>query len=96
MKYTHQNGNISINVFKKHSHAEIEIIDTGIGMSESIINDIFKIDKTTTTPGIRKEKGTGFGLILCKEFIDKHNGFIRVDSEVNKGTKITFSLPLAE
>jgi PAS domain S-box-containing protein len=96
LKYTQENGLISINASRNPMHAEIEISDSGLGIPESKINDIFKIDKATTTPGIRKEKGTGFGLILCKEFIEKHNGFIRIDSEVNKGTKITFSLPLAE
>jgi len=71
----------------------IEISDNGIGMHEKVRENLFRIDKTKTTLGTKGEKGTGLGLLLCKEFIDKHSGKISVESKVNEGTKFIISLP---
>ena len=67
--------------------------DNGIGISEKSMDDLFKIDKNVSTPGTNNEKGTGLGLILCKEFVEKHNGKIWIESEVGKGTSIFFEIP---
>jgi ligand-binding sensor domain-containing protein/signal transduction histidine kinase len=74
---------------------EISVVDKGIGMSEESIRKLFNIETTQTTKGTSNETGTGLGLVLCKEFIEKHNGKIWVESELEKGSKFKFTLPLS-
>ena len=64
-------------------------------MTEETINKLFRIDVNITSEGTNKEKGTGLGLILCKEFIEMHNGKIWVESEVGKGSTFWFNLPVS-
>ena len=71
----------------------IYIKDSGIGMPESTINKLFKIDEKISRPGTEGESSTGLGLLLCKEYIDKHNGKIWAESEINKGSTFFVSLP---
>jgi signal transduction histidine kinase len=68
--------------------------DDGVGISEENIAKIFRIDSKHKTSGTMGEKGTGLGLILCKEFVEKHGGKIEVKSEVGKGSEFSFTLPL--
>jgi two-component system sensor histidine kinase/response regulator len=75
------------------SMLEISVEDTGVGMTEEIMSKLFKIDEHVTTRGTEKEKGTGIGLILCKEFIEKHGGKIWVESKEGNGSKFKFTLP---
>jgi signal transduction histidine kinase len=93
IKFTPRNGNIYIKTEAKEKHAEISVIDTGIGISSENIGKLFKVDSKHSTPGTNEEKGTGLGLILCKEFIKKMNGEIFVESEEGKGSKFTFTIP---
>jgi two-component system, sensor histidine kinase and response regulator len=94
IKYTNSNGVIAISAIQKQNNIEISVSDNGVGMSEEIRNKLFEIDANITTPGTADEKGSGLGLILCKEFIEKHGGEIWVQSELGKGSAFTFSLPL--
>lgn len=96
IKFTHQNGNIFVYINKKEDFQEITVEDTGVGISEENIQKLFKIDTKHATLGTEKEKGTGLGLLLCKEFIEKHGGKIWVISEIGKGTKFTFSIPITD
>jgi signal transduction histidine kinase len=75
-----------------HAMVEISVIDCGVGIDAEKIVKLFKIDHSFSTPGTNKEKGTGLGLILCKEFIDKMNGHIWAESEPEKGSKFIFTL----
>ncbi len=94
IKYTNDNGSITISVNEDAELIEIVIQDTGIGMSATLVDNLFKIDvKHFSTDGTGGEKGTGLGLILCKEFIDKHSGKIWVESEMGKGSKFKFTIP---
>ncbi|MFM8346934.1 MAG: sensor histidine kinase, partial [Bacteroidota bacterium] len=72
----------------------ISVRDTGVGMPPEETEKLFRIDGIHSTPGTQQEKGTGLGLILCKEFLEKNNGRIWVESMVDAGTTFYFSLPV--
>jgi signal transduction histidine kinase len=94
IKFTRVNGTIEINVKQNNAFAEISIIDNGIGISKKTINDLFRIDKKVSSLGTGNEQGTGLGLILCKEFAEKHGGKIWVESEEGSGSKFSFTIPI--
>jgi len=94
IKFTHENGTISIYFEKTGDFCQITVEDNGIGISAENIQKIFRIDSNHSTLGTTGEKGTGLGLVLCKEFIEKHNGKIWVESEVGKGSRFIFTLPI--
>jgi len=93
IKFTPANGQITLDVSIQQSKIEITIADTGVGIPEENLNKLFRIDTKITTIGTAKENGSGLGLLLCKEFIEKHNGKIWVESIVGKGSKFTFIIP---
>ncbi|MGE5438792.1 MAG: ATP-binding protein [Bacteroidota bacterium] len=95
IKFTDMGGIITLSAVVKDSLAEISVKDTGIGMSEDVKDKIFRIDSKHTTKGTSGEAGTGLGLVLCKELIEKNHGNIRVNSRVGRGTEFIFTLPLA-
>ncbi len=74
---------------------EVSIVDTGVGMSEEVRQKLFKLDQHVTTIGTGKETGTGLGLIICQEMVAKSGGRIWVESEVDKGTTVRFTVQLA-
>lgn len=94
IKFTPNNGEISIQLKIVGDFCKIEVKDNGIGIPNENINRIFEIDSNVSTKGTEGEKGTGLGLILCKEFIEKHGGEIWVESKVGKGSCFVFTLPL--
>lgn len=96
IKFTPKNGTIIISSEKliNNNFLEISVTDTGVGIPKDIIDDLFHIDKNTSTEGTENESGTGLGLILCKEFTEKHGGKIWVESELEKGSKFKFTMPL--
>jgi signal transduction histidine kinase len=71
----------------------VKVEDTGTGIAKENIPRIFLLDNKYARKGTEKERGSGLGLVLCREFIEKHNGTIRVDSEPGKGSRFTFTLP---
>lgn len=71
----------------------VSVSDKGIGMNSEDLGKLFRTDVHPTSIGTGKEKGTGLGLILCKEFAEQHGGRIKVRSEPNKGSLFTFTLP---
>ncbi len=73
---------------------EISVRDAGIGMSNKMINDLFRLEVQTNREGTENEPSTGLGLLLCKDFIEKHGGKIWVESEEGKGSTFRFTLPL--
>ncbi len=96
-KFTGENGNIDITVNENGEHVEVSVSDTGPGLSEEDIKKLFRIDVKTKSIGESKQgKGTGLGLILCKEFVESHGGTIYAKSRVGEGTCFTFTLPKAE
>ena len=96
LKFTPKGGKISLSAKTSDNHTiEIAIKDTGIGMSRELINQLFQIDKKTSRLGTENELSTGLGLLLCKEFVEKQGGKIRVESNVGKGSIFSFSIPMA-
>lgn len=94
IKFTKEYGFIKVEYEKIQNFHKIYISDSGIGMTKEKLNKLFDIAENTTSLGTKGEKGSGLGLILCKEFVLKHNGTITVQSEVGKGTKFTVSIPI--
>ncbi len=94
IKFTNDGGKVKIIASAKGSFAEIAVIDNGVGISKENLNDLFKIDEQFRRDGTANEKGTGLGLILCREFIEKNNGTINVESEEGKGSRFLITIPL--
>ena len=93
IKFSNPEGSITIRTETKEKEVEVSIIDTGVGMKQEDKDKLFRIDLHHTTPGTSDEKGSGLGLILCKEFVEKNGGTIRVESDLNKGSAFKFTLP---
>ncbi|MDY0281837.1 MAG: ATP-binding protein, partial [Salinivirgaceae bacterium] len=94
IKFTYPNGKITVYATQNQNSIELAVSDNGIGMSEETQNKLFVIDKESITLGTADEKGSGLGLILCKEFIEKHGGKLWIESEIGKGSTFKFTLPL--
>ncbi len=95
IKFTSKGGKVKICSKIQNNFIETCVEDTGIGMSEETMNKLFRLDVSHTSKGTDQETGTGLGLILCKEFVEKNNGTIRVESEPGKGSRFIFTLPTA-
>jgi len=93
IKFTMPGGEITISSAVNPGEIIFSIRDTGVGIPQNSIERIFKIEQNYSTPGTNQEKGTGLGLILCKEFVEKHNGRIWVESEKGVGSIFYFTLP---
>lgn len=95
LKFTETNGNIKIHITEDKNQVLCSVQDNGIGISPENQQKLFRIDTNYTRLGTKDESGTGLGLILCKEFVEKNGGSITVQSEVAVGSTFTFSLPKA-
>ncbi len=95
LKFTFENGTVAVTAKKRFSFVEISVSDTGVGMDEETTAKLFRIDTKVSTKGTADERGTGLGLILCKEFVEKHGGKIQVESSPGKGSLFTFTIPPA-
>jgi len=93
VKFTPHKGKIEVKAFESNNHVEVEISDNGIGISAENMNKLFKPEFKYHTMGTDKEKGTGLGLLLCKEFVEKNGGKIWVESTEKVGSLFHFSLP---
>jgi PAS domain S-box-containing protein len=91
IKFTPSGGKVKVVAgINANQLIEIKISDSGIGMTPELISKLFQINEKTSRPGTQGEPSTGLGLLLCKEFIEKHNGKIWVESEVGKGSTFSF------
>jgi signal transduction histidine kinase len=94
IKFTRNNGTVSISTNQGDDIVVVEVTDTGVGINEERLSELFRVDKFQSTPGTAKERGTGLGLVLCKELVEKQNGEIWVESKENEGTTFYFTIPL--
>lgn len=93
LKFTERNGRIVVSGNIQAEQVIITVEDNGIGIKPEVQDKLFKVGEDISSKGTENESGTGLGLLLCKEFVEKNNGTIRVDSTVGKGSKFIFSLP---
>jgi len=91
IKYTNKGGRISIRIFQRDEHQMVEIEDTGIGMDKASLDFLFSYDKSHSEQGTSGESSAGIGLILVKDFLNKINALVEVDSNPGKGTKFTIT-----
>lgn len=96
IKFTREGGKIEISgkLISDSNHYLVSVKDSGVGIPPDKIQKLFKIDTATSTKGTHNESGTGLGLLLCKEYVEKHNGEIWVESELDIGTTFYFTLPI--
>lgn len=93
IKFTPDGGHINVDAREINGEIRISVSDTGIGMTEEETQNLFRIDSKVKRKGTNNEDGTGLGLILCHEFVHKHNGKIWVESTPGKGSEFVFSIP---
>jgi two-component system, sensor histidine kinase and response regulator len=93
IKFTNEGGKIEIHGKSGNNHVEISVEDTGVGISPEDLEKIFRIDIKHSTSGTANERGSGLGLVLCKEFIEKNFGLLKASSEIGKGSRFWFTLP---
>lgn len=93
IKFSFPNSTIRITAEENKDKIEIGVKDEGVGISNDAVEKLFKIDKSFTTKGTGDEAGSGLGLIICKDFVDIHEGKINVTSQKDKGTKFSIILP---
>lgn len=97
IKFTHRGGSVIIKTdFKNLNNASISIIDNGVGIEKSSLSKIFEISSKLHTTGTENEQSTGLGLILVKDFVERNNGTITIDSQKGKGTIVSFTLPITQ
>ena len=94
IKFTFKGGEVKISSDEKDGFIIISVSNNGVIISEEDIGKLFKLTTKIKTEGTSKEKGTGLGLLICKEMIDKHNGKITVESSEDKGTTFCVWLPV--
>ncbi len=96
LKFTSETGGVEIGAERQGDIVEISISDTGVGIPAERLETLFEGREQTTTFGTRNEKGSGLGLLLCKEFVENNGGTIRAESEPSKGSRFIFTLPASD
>ncbi len=93
VKYTPASGSVIVSIKECEEHTEFTVKDNGVGISKEVQSKLFKLDMNSSMHGTADEKGTGLGLILCKEFVEKHGGTIRAESKAGAGSEFKFTIP---
>jgi len=93
IKYSYVGGEINVGAVVNEKFVEITVEDNGIGITDIAREELFTDSSNKSTKGTNNEYGNGLGLMLCKEFVEKHGGSIRIESEQGKGSRVNFTLP---
>jgi len=93
VKFTLPRGTITVSAHRRGERVVVEVADTGVGMPPNKIDDLFKFDRRTTTIGTAGERGSGLGLLLCRDLVERQGGSLTVRSVVDKGTTFRLELP---
>jgi PAS domain S-box-containing protein len=94
IKFSERGSEITVSAFEEGNFANISISDTGVGMNEKTLKNLFKLNAEKSKPGTENESGTGLGLLIVKQFVEKHGGYIHVTSQSSKGSIFSFTIPL--
>jgi signal transduction histidine kinase len=94
IKFTNKGGEVHVSLKDVDHRSELSITDTGLGIAENDLKELFQLGGSKRAKGTADESGTGLGLILCKEFISMNKGTIRAESAPGKGSRFTISLPV--
>lgn len=94
LKFSHPGGKVVISAMSENGYVKVSVSDSGIGVPADKIENLFSIGNEHIMPGTANEKGTGLGLVLCREFVEKHGGRIWVNSVEGEGSTFTFTIPL--
>jgi signal transduction histidine kinase len=93
IKFTNPGGWVEVSTAREPGQTTIKVSDNGVGIKPEVREKLFSFSAVQSSPGTADERGTGLGLLLCKEFVEKHGGKIWVDSVVGQGTTVSFTLP---
>lgn len=96
VKFTPEGGKVTLYAEPEGRYVRVSVVDTGQGLSQDVIQKLFKIGVKHSTPGTAKEKGSGLGLVLCKDFVEKNGGAIGVVSKEGSGSTFYFTVPMAQ
>ncbi len=94
IKFSNPGGKVDVYARRKNNIVEVEVADEGVGIDDKTKSSLFQKDFHESSKGTSGEKGSGLGLVLCKEFIEKHGGEIRVESQQDEGSRFIFTIPL--
>jgi len=95
IKFTREGGKVTMYAVRLDKFIKISVIDNGVGIQDGTKNTIFKIGEKRSTPGTANEKGSGLGLLLCKEFVENNGGTIDMETTFGKGSTFYFTIPIA-
>ena len=93
IKFTPSKGKIDVTILERLDNFEFTVKDNGVGLKGDQIYKLFNSNVNSSSPGTNNEKGTGLGLLLCKEFVEKHGGKIWAHSKPGKGSEFIFTIP---
>lgn len=93
IKYTQEGGLVEVSLKKNSGFIEVSVKDSGVGIDAERKESLMMIDRHSSTAGTKGEKGTGLGLFLCKDFVERNKGNLVIESEVGKGSRFVFTLP---
>jgi signal transduction histidine kinase len=93
LKFTRQDGKVVVTAESKDGGLMVTVSDNGVGIPPHRVDKIFRYDGSFSTAGTNNEKGTGLGLMLCRDFVKRHGGKIWVESEEGKNTRFSFTIP---
>ena len=94
LKFTRDSGEVLISAKAFETFVEITVKDNGVGIGQDRLRNMFQMDQHFSTYGTRNEKGCGLGLLICKEFIENNGGILRIESQVEQGSRFIFTLPI--
>ncbi len=93
IKFTPPEGRIHVSLSVRDANVEIVVSDSGVGISEEVLQSLFRLEDAISSPGTQGEEGNGLGLILCKQFVEKNGGDLQVSSRLGQGSAFRFTLP---
>ena len=93
IKFTPEHGRVSLSAVESDGRVEVTVADSGVGMSREVLARLFQPDSYFSTYGTAREKGSGIGLMLCKDFIERNGGLLQAESEEGRGSRFIFTLP---